>query len=81
MLGEPLHELYGSARKLWQVLDDVEVERVVGVYVHSGQCLVVVERLLKVGKQRLVIVASLLAVLRLVGLGHLHVVVDNVQLF
>ena len=76
-LGEPLHELDGTAGILRQVFDDVEVERVVRVYVQCCQRLVVVG-LLQIGQQRLIVVA--LAFYRVVGGVQLHLVVDDAQL-
>ena len=61
MFGEPLQELDGTARKLWQVLNDMEVERIVGVDAHSGQRLIVIKRLFKVFQQRLVVIALFFA--------------------
>ena len=80
VLGEPLHELDSTTRKLRQVLDNMEVERIVGVYTHRRKRIVVIQRLFQLFEQRLVIIAILPFVLRF-WLLQFGVIIDNAQLF
>ena len=80
MFGEPFHELYGTTGKLRQFLGNMEIERVIRVDAHRGECLIVVERLFKFLEQRIVVTLPIILHF-LVRFADLHIVVDDTQLF